>query len=279
MKKTIAITGATSGLGLITARTLIKEGWNVLVLARNRQKAEKHFDFSAGTGASFVSCDLSSLSSVSKAAKQVRANTDQLDVLLNNAGGILEQRELSEDGIEMTFQMNHLGHFLLTTKLMDLLIRSRTRIINVSSAAHQAGRLVLDDINWENRKYNSMRAYGDGKLCNIYFTRELHRRFNDQGITSFCLHPGVVRTNFFDEISGGLTKLLVGVMQPFMISPKKGAATQIYLATENGKLDKHSGEYFVKRKPARTSAVARNEFHARRLWEKSEELVSSFLQD
>jgi NAD(P)-dependent dehydrogenase (short-subunit alcohol dehydrogenase family) len=277
MSKTIAITGATSGLGLITAQTLLEKGWKVIVIARNRKKADELFDFSEGSAASFVSCDLSDLSSVSQAADNILSSTAQLDVLLNNAGGIIENRELSKDGVEMTFQMNHLGHFLLTQKLINLLLKSKARIINVSSAAHQAGRLVLDDINWDNRKYNSMRAYGDGKLCNIYFTTELHRRYHEQGITSFCLHPGVVKTHFFDDISGGLTKLLVGVMRPFMITPEKGAATQIYLATENGKLDKLSGRYFVKKKPSRISGVARNERHAQKLWEKSEELVKDFL--
>ena len=193
---------------------------------------------------------------------------------MNNAGAIFQKREFTVDEFEKTFALNHLGHFLLTMELMDLLIASKSRVINVSSEAHKMGNLNFEDLQWENRKYNALKAYGDSKLCNIYFSRELHRRFGEDGITAFSCHPGVVRTNFAGE-STGFYKFVLKMIQPFMISPESGAKTQLYLATAEG-IERLSGKYFDKSKVAITAPQAKNEQAAIQLWEMSEQMVASY---
>ena len=187
----------------------------------------------------------------------------------------MQQRHITMDGFEMTFQTNHLGHFLLTNLLLDSLKKSKSRIINVSSAAHQAGRLNFEDLQWTKRSYSSFRAYADAKLCNIYFPRELHRRYNVQGITAYSLHPGVVASNFAGD-SSGILHFVFKAARPFMISTEKGAKTQLYLATAPD-IEKFSGKYFVKSKPARESTTAINPKISARLWEESERLLAGFL--
>ena len=215
--------------------------------------------------------DLADLSSVRKAAKELQLKFKQIDILINNAGGIFDQRGESTDGYELTFAMNHLGHFLLTNLLLEnIKASSMGRIINVSSSAHQAGKIDFNDLMTEKR-YTSFRSYSQAKLANIYFTKELDRRLKNTNISVFALHPGVVNTSFGSDFTGGF-KILLKLMKPFMISANKGAKTSIYLASENN-IEDLSGNYFINCKVKKPNVVTENSEIAKKLWEVSEKLV------
>jgi len=253
---------------------MLQEGWKVFVVARNKKAIAR---LSAEFGdeiLKFIYCDLSDLSSVKEATETLMKSTNKIDVLMNNAGAWFMSRQETKDGFEMTFGMNHLGHFLLTTELMDLLISSKTRIINISSMAHRNAKLNFEDLMWERRKYRVFEAYGQSKLANIYFSNELHRRFYKDGISSFSLHPGVVATNFGNANRGWFSKLY-NIGKYFMISPEKGAETQIYLASADN-VQKYSGMYFEKCKPVRPAKQALEIEPAGHLWEISSQLVAPF---
>ena len=224
---------------------------------------------------SFIQCDLTNLETVRSAAEELDKATDNLDILMNNAGGIVQKRHVTIDGFEETFQMNHLGHFLLTEMLIEKLKVSNARIINISSEAHRMGNPDFNDLNWKNRSYKGWQAYGDAKLFNIYFTKGLDSRYRENGISSFAVHPGVVNTNFGGG-SSGLMKIGIKVLKPFMITPEKGAETQLFLAEEEG-IEKHSGRYFVKKKVKSPSSLAREESLSEKLWEESMKMIQPLL--
>lgn len=271
MTKIVLITGITSGIGLETANALVDKEYRVTGLVRDVEKGEKLLSSGdLAEGIPLIECDLANLKSVEKAVWEVRKRCERIDILINNAGGIFTGRSITEDGLEMTFAVNHLGHFALTMGILDILLSSEARIINVSSEAHKYGKLDFEDLNAE-KKYSAMKAYGDGKLCNIYFTHELHKRFHSSGLTSFALHPGVVRTNFFAPFKGPLG-WLIRLFGFLMISSKKGAQTSIHVATEND-ISEHSGKYFKNKKVTPVSSVARDENAAARLWELSEKIL------
>ncbi|MDQ6763334.1 MAG: SDR family oxidoreductase [Bacteroidota bacterium] len=276
--KTVLITGATSGIGKITATELAKMGAHIILLARNKSKAtQTKEEIVAACGHSNVDIfitDLSSLQDVRKVAQQINARHEKIDVLINNAGLILgSKREESVDGNELTLATNHLGPFLLTALLFDLVKKSEHgRVINLSSEAYKIGKADFENIQLTTG-YSAMRAYGNSKLYNLLFTIELDRRLKEQGIHihTNALHPGVVRTGF-GKSSNGLAGFIFKVFQPFFISAEKGAETSIYLATsaEGGKV---SGKYFKNKKVANTSNKLANEENAKRLWETSEDLT------
>ena len=274
MSKTLLITGGTSGIGRSAVLTLMEEGWKIILLARDESKVRELMMNDKAGLVSWVHCDLTDFGSVKKAAHHIRTTVPQIDVLMNNAGGIVPTKQVTVDGFERTFSMNHLGHFFLTTELMELLIKSKTRIINVSSSLHKRGKLVIDDLMWQNRPYQSIQAYSDAKLFAIYFTRELHNRFHKAGITSFSLHPGVVTTNFGNEFKG-VTAVLIQLFRLFMITPKEGAKTQVFLAVREG-IERQSGLYFEKERAKSPSALALSDENAEHLWEVSEQLVEPF---
>jgi NAD(P)-dependent dehydrogenase (short-subunit alcohol dehydrogenase family) len=277
-KKTIIITGATSGIGEQTALALARNGDDLFLLVRNMAKGEmvkRHILVHArNPNVYLIECDMSSLASVKKATEQIRASVDRINILVNNAGSIFPQRQLSKDGFEMTFALNHLSHFLLTLNLMPLLQKGKARIINVSSAAHKAAKPNLDDIQTE-KGYKSVKAYADAKLFNIYFTQSLAQKYAGAGVTAYCLHPGLVNTQFGAAYKG-LFKLFLQAMRHFMITAKEGAETSVYVATEPG-LEKQNGKYFKKKKVAKTAPIANNTNNREQLWDKSEELVKPFL--
>jgi NAD(P)-dependent dehydrogenase (short-subunit alcohol dehydrogenase family) len=220
-----------------------------------------------------IECDLASLESVKKASQQVRKKYSRVDVLMNNAGGIFSKKQLSDDGFELTFAMNHLGHFLLTTEILDIITNTPgSRIINVSSEGHRMGKLDFDDLMAE-KKYSSIKAYANAKLANIYFTYELDRRLKGTDTTSNAVHPGVVRTNFGNDFKGPW-RILFWISRPFMRSPEKGAETLIYLAASD-KVNGISGKYFKDKKELQSSDISYNEESARRLWEVSEKLIQN----
>jgi NAD(P)-dependent dehydrogenase (short-subunit alcohol dehydrogenase family) len=220
-----------------------------------------------------VRLDLSRLSDVRRAANDILQRCDRIDVLVNNAGLILGTRSVTEDGYEATFQVNHLGPFLLTKLLLDRIKASApARVVNVASTAHRSGRLDFDDLQSE-RSYRSMRVYGMTKLCNILFTLELARRLEGTGVTANSLHPGTVRTGFGkDGDTQGFFAIGVRIGGIFFKSPAQGARTSIHLASSS-EVEGKTGEYWVNRKISRPSAAARDDGAARRLWDISDQLV------
>ncbi|PAW94285.1 hypothetical protein CKK33_12620 [Mucilaginibacter sp. MD40] len=273
------ITGATSGVGRETALALAKKDHAIYMLVRNVEKGEQVkseiIAASKNRNIYVVECDLSDLQSVRNAADILKSSLLGINVLINNTGGIFPERKLSADGHEMTFAVNHLGHFLLVQCLMPLLERGQARIINVSSEAHRYCQLRFNDIDWANRPYSAWKAYGTAKLFNIYFTRSLATKLGPKGISSFALHPGLVNTSFGMGI-GGLGKLLLWIMRPFMIPAEKGAQTSIYLATAQ-RIDSKSGQYFKDQRPVNPSALAVDEANRHKLWDISMELVGKYL--
>ncbi|RFZ84386.1 SDR family oxidoreductase [Mucilaginibacter terrenus] len=275
---TTVITGGTSGIGKETALALAKKGHAVYLLVRNMEKGEQVrqqiITHSKNNSVYIVHCDLSDMESVRTAADTLRNSLMAINVLINNAGGIFAQKEITKDGLEMTFAVNHLGHFLLTNALMTQLERGQARIINVSSEGHRLGKPRFNDINWEHTPYSAMKAYGMAKLFNIYFTRSLATKFGPKGISSFALHPGVVSTEFGAGLTG-FNKTLMWLASPFMITAEEGAKTTIYLATAQ-RIDAKSGKYFKKQEVAATSATAADEKARQTLWELSTEMIEPF---
>jgi NAD(P)-dependent dehydrogenase (short-subunit alcohol dehydrogenase family) len=278
--KTTVITGATSGIGRETALALALHDHAIWLLVRNVMKGERlRDDIIAQTGTKdirVIKCDLADLASVNAAATELKAKLEAVNVLINNAGGIFPKRELTKEGFEMTFATNHLGHFLLTLNLAPVLEKGQARVINVSSDAYKWGDADFDDIQFEQHKYKAAKAYGRSKLFNIYFTKALAEKYADKGITSFALHPGVVRTGFGAGMSG-FAKVLIFLARPFMISARKGAQTSIWLATEPG-MEAKSSQYFAKCQLARTSVLTWNEDNRNKLWDISKKLVKGWLE-
>jgi NAD(P)-dependent dehydrogenase (short-subunit alcohol dehydrogenase family) len=276
--KVCVVTGANSGIGLETARALARMGATVLMAARDRARGEAALEkIRRSTGSDkieLLELDLASFASVRAAAGEVLARHARLDVLVNNAGLILSKRTETKDGIEATFGINHLGHFLFTNLLLERLQKSApARILNVSSEAHRRA----PGLDWEDldarRGYDGFLAYARSKLANILFTLELARRLDGTRVTANALHPGVVRTRFArDGDASGLVAIFFRLAAPFLLSPVKGARTSIYLASAP-EVESVSGRYFVRCREVAPSPAARDAEAARKLWEISERLA------
>lgn len=273
--KDIVVTGATDGIGKVTARELAKLGATVTIVGRNAAKGEavvREMREKLGYDrVSFVAGDLSTRRGVKAAADGIKGRIKKLDVLVNNAGAMFQKRELTEDGIEKTFALNHMGYFWLTASLLDLVKAVPAgRIVTVASAAHQGAKLDLEDLQNEKR-YSGWVAYGQSKLANIYFNYELARRLQGTGVTANCLHPGFVASRFGDN-NGGVVKLVIGLAKSVAaISEDNGAKTSVYLAS-SPEVEGISGKYFDKCKAVRSSAVSYDENVGRELWRLSERL-------
>jgi NAD(P)-dependent dehydrogenase (short-subunit alcohol dehydrogenase family) len=269
--KVCLITGATSGIGRQTAMQLSRMGAKVIITYRDKQKALETQEWilkETNTQIDIYYCDLTSFASIRSFAKEITAQYPQIDVLINNAGIWETQRKLSKDGIELNFATNHLGPFLLTNLLLGTLRKSAaSRIINVSSGAHKSAAINFDDVEMK-QNFSSFKAYGQSKLANILFTKLLAGRLEGQHITVNCLHPGVVSTNIFKNLG----KVGVFFMKPIMISPEKGAATSVYLATSD-EVSKISGEYFSGKKVVNSSPTSCDMEIAKRLWDLSIDYV------
>ncbi|TVT41651.1 SDR family NAD(P)-dependent oxidoreductase [Hymenobacter setariae] len=283
--KIILVTGATSGIGEVTARELAQQGAHIIILARNAQKAQRTQQaIIAATGnerVDTVLADLSVLQQVRDIAAEIHAKYPRLDVLINNAGLMFgAERELSADGYEMTLATNHLGPFLLTSLLLDLLQKSlAARIVNVASMAYRFSKPTLDDLQSE-QNYSPVWEYGNTKLWNIMFTQELAQRLRAHGITNIttnCLHPGAVATGYGQQ-TGGIVGAALSLARPFMISPEKGAQTSIFLATD-AKVGTISGGFFSKKKPEPVKSSFNTPANNRRLWELSEQLTRTQFLD
>jgi retinol dehydrogenase 12 len=268
--KVILITGATGGIGQVAAAHLAEAGAMLVITGRNAEKTAQvaeEIGKKAVTRVEYLVGDLSVQADVRRLAQEFRQLHNRLDVLINNAGAFFFNRKTSQDGIEMTFALNHLGYFLLTNLLLDLLVASApARVVNVSSAAHMGGRIDLDQVK-DPAHYSGWSAYSQSKLANVYFTYELARRMEGKGVTANALHPGFVATNF-GRSNGGVLNPLFRLFQIGAISPEDGAKTTLYLAT-SPEVEGISGKYFDRCKAVSSSPVSYDVQMARKLWELS----------
>lgn len=283
--KVVLVTGATNGIGEVTARELAGQGATTVLVGRNEDKTRKVVESikqeTGNANVDYLIADLSIMDQVRGLAEAFKAKYDQLHVLVNNAGALFTSRHLTSDGYEMTFALNHLNYFLLTNLLLDVLKSTGTpdakaRIINVSSSAHYPAKMDFDNLNGEKR-FSAMGAYTVSKLENVIFTYELDRRLKEDGanVTANALHPGVVNTGFGknnDGFSGAVAKGIMAVLRLFQISADQGAETTLYLATSPD-VENVSGRYFEKSKQKKSSTESYNQDHWRRLWEMSEDMT------
>jgi NAD(P)-dependent dehydrogenase (short-subunit alcohol dehydrogenase family) len=274
--KIILITGANSGIGKATATALAEMGAHVVMISRDLEKGEvarqEVMRVSRNNQVDLMQCDLASLQSIRKFAADFIAMYTRLDILINNAGIYTDHRMETTDGFEYQIGVNHLGPFLLTGLLLDLLKKSSpARIINVSSAAHFFGSIDFDDFQLR-KSYSSWRSYARSKLANVLFTYELAHRLTGTGVTVNCLHPGFVNSRFAFNRKNEKPNWLMRLAKPFTISPSEGAETSVYLAA-SPEVEGVTGKYFAKRKEIASSKSSYDLIVAEKLWKISETLT------
>lgn len=274
--KTCLVTGGTNGIGKQTALELAKLGATVVIVGRNRQKtAEVVTEIKAAAGHDQVEgliADLSLMEQVRHLTEEFKAKYRELHVLINNAGAIFFEKQMTAEGHEMTFALNHLSYFVLTNLLLEMLKASApARVINVSSGAHRMGRLDFNDLEF-NRGYAGFRAYGRSKLMNIIFTYDLAERLHGTGVTVNALHPGFVRTGFGKNTQSNLIKWVFGGIQRLALKPEDGAQTSVYLAS-SPEVEGLTGKYFHQKQPVKSSAESYQKDHWQRLWEVSAQIT------
>jgi NAD(P)-dependent dehydrogenase (short-subunit alcohol dehydrogenase family) len=273
--KTVVITGGTSGIGEVAAVALAKLGARIVLVARDKSRGDATLarlrDSAPDIAHSVHFADLLRLAEMKRVAAEIADREPRIDVLISNAGAMFAKRRLTEDGLERTFALNHMAYFVMAAGLRERLLASGpARIINTASAAHQGTTLNFDDLQ-SAKNFGARKAYGQSKLCNILFTRELARRLQGTGVTANCLHPGFVATRFGDQ-SGGLISRLVWLAKFFAISPAKGAETIIYLASSPD-VRETTRQYFYKSAPTMPSSAAQDDRSALLLWQRSAALV------
>jgi NAD(P)-dependent dehydrogenase (short-subunit alcohol dehydrogenase family) len=284
-QRTALVTGASSGMGTVTAKALASQGWHVIAQGRDPERsasAEAAIRGSASPEAriDFIIADLSLMAEAAGLAAKVGELADRLDVMINNAGGVASARNITPEGNEATFAGNHLGHFLLTNRLLPLLRAAAadsppgsTRVVNVASSAHE----FAQDLDWDDLQsaaaFDPNAAYCRAKLANVLFTKELARRLSGTGIVVHAMHPGSVDTAFFSHGDAYMQEF--GRTNP-LITPEQGADTIIWLATAP-EAAAGSGEYWHERRAIPASAFACDEQAAARLWQESEALVAASL--
>lgn len=274
--KTILITGATGGIGFIAARSLAGMGATVAIVGRDAARTEARAQEIRRTTGNYrvtaLIADLSEMAQVRELAEQVRRTYPRLDVLLNNAGALFMSRNITREGFERTFALNHLAPFLLTNLLLGALkSNAPARIVTVASVAHIGAHVDFGDVNRAARAYHAMGAYSDSKLANIMFTYALARRLEGTGVTANCLHPGFVATGFAKN-NGGMSRIGMSLLRPFAISPERGAQTSVYLAS-SPKVAGVSGKYFANKRPVQSSSVSYDVAAQERLWALSEQMT------
>lgn len=274
--KTILVTGATSGIGLVTARELARLGGQVTIVSRSLEKCAtvaRRIKTETGHPVEFIPADLSTLAGIQQAAASFKERHIRLHILVNNAGGFFIKRILTANGYEMTFALNHLNYFLLTNLLLDILNNSApARVVNVSSGLHVSAKLDFDNLQGE-KKYSGGNAYARSKLCNLFFTYEIARRLDGTGVTVNALHPGYVATNLAANnglLVGTFAKLSARL---FGRKPEDGAQTSIFLASSS-EVEGMTGKYFADCKPVQSSPISYDRVLAERLWQVSMELTA-----
>lgn len=273
--KTVLITGATSGIGLEAAIALAAQGANPIIVGRDASRtahAVRTISARSGIDAAFYLCDFSSQADIRRLAADIERHHSRLDVLVNNAGGVNKRRSLTVDGIERTFATNHLGYFLLTNLLLDLLRRSApARVVTVASVAHRRGTMDFEDLGFE-RGYWIMRAYARSKLANVLFARELARRLHGTGVTSNSVHPGRVATNIWSGAPLWTRPYIHFFLRPTFITAEEGSRTIVHLAA-SPELADVSGQYFENNVAVPPAPLAQNDALAARLWDVSAALT------
>lgn len=274
--KICLVTGATGGIGRVTARELAKMGAEVTFVARNQQKADETLAeiraAAPNAKVDVILADLSELSQVRKAAAEFKRKHDKLHLLVNNAGAVNMNRAVTKDGHELTFAVNHLAYFVMTNELLPLLkAAAPSRVVSVASDAHIMGKMNFDDLMGE-KSYGGMTAYNQSKLANILFARELAKRLEGTGVTSHAVHPGVVNTGF-GKNTPGIFNFFVKLGSPFMRTPEKGARTTLQAATSPEGAST-TGMYWKNSRIAKPARQALDDAAAKRLWEVSEQLTA-----
>jgi len=285
--KVVVITGATSGIGQVAAETLARMGARIVQVARDRGRGEAAWkrlrECAPGVAHTLHYADLSRLSEMKQVAQEVAAAEPRIDVLINNAGAMFGSRQVTEDGLERTFALNHMAYFVLTHGLRERLVASApARVVSTASDAHQGARLDFDDLQsvrayrgslfeWLRYGGPGFKVYGRSKLANILFTRELARRLAGTGVTANCLHPGFVATRFGDQ-SGGLISFGIRIAKRFALSPQQGAETLVYLASSPA-VASVTGRYFCKCRPISPTPEAQDDAAAQRLWAETARLA------
>ncbi len=275
--KVCIITGASSGIGEVTATELAQQGATLGLICRDKTRGTDTINnIKQKTGNDKVNlhlADLNSQKQVRKVAKECLKQYPKIHLLINNAGLIAKKRSITEDDIEETFAVNHLSHFLLTNLILERIKSSSpARIINIASEAYMLGKLNFDDIDIKKRRFNSFQAYGNSKLATVLFTNELARQLNGSGVTVNCLHPGIVATRFGKDLSLG-QKSIGFLVIPWLRGPQKGAATTIYLATSPEVKDV-TGKYFQNCKQSKLHPKAVDKELEQKLWQVSLEMVA-----
>ena len=273
--KNVIITGGNAGIGLATSIAMSKQGANVYIVSRSKEKAEEALkEIIAASGNSNVKyflANLSSQKSIRQLASEIKNEISVIDVLINNAGGTFSDFALSEDGLEMTIATNHFAYFLLTNLLLDLLKKSdHTRIINVASGSHYRGKIDFESFT-KNKGYFIMKAYEQSKLANVLFTNELAERLSGTNVTVNSLHPGFVKTKIGNKNASWYSDLFWSLITLGAISVEDGAKTSVYLASSS-EVKNVTGKYFDKCKEKKPSALALDKELGKDLWKKSEEL-------
>jgi retinol dehydrogenase-12 len=277
--KVCIVTGANTGIGLETAAALVAQGATVVLACRDEAKAREaiaEINARGGKGAAhFMPLNLASLQSVRDFAASFQHKFNRLDVVVNNAGIMPGKRQITIEGFEMILGVNHLGHYLLTRDLLGLLRRSvPARVVVVASAMHHRGDINFNDLQSET-KYGPMGVYSNSKLANVMFTYALARRLEGSGVTANCLHPGVVGTQIIRKQIGdypAIVQPLGSLFLAFTLSPEKGARTSVHLAS-SPEVEGISGKYFVRCKPAQSSARSHDVAAQEKLWETSARLT------
>lgn len=268
------VTGANSGMGKATVAALADKGYEVTMLCRDEKRGNDAYNElmreNSNRNIKLMLCDLGNYSSIRAFVEQYILMNESLDLLINNAGYISLDRQLTDEGVERQFGINHLGHFLLTNLLVPYMPKG-SRIVVVASGAHKAGKIHFDDISLT-KGYNVVKAYGQSKLANVLFTREMARRLEENRITVNCCHPGAVATNMGVSRDTGFGKTITGMLKPFFLTPEEGARTALYLATSN-EVSKISGEYFYKCKKAKSSDLSKDMELAKRLYDLSAKMT------
>lgn len=274
------VTGATSGMGEVTARALAQMGATVIGVGHDPRRSAAARDRIATAAphaqVEFMLADLSSQVQIRQLAQEFKRKYSRLDVLVNNAGALFAKRQESADGIEMTFALNHLGYFLLTSLLLDTLKASApARVLNISSFGHRNTQVNFDDLQAKKR-YSGLLVYRQSKLANLLFTYELARRLEGTGVTVNAVNPGLVATRFsmnnFGFIGDSLTNLFVRLYSLITLDAEQGAQTAIYLAT-SPEVEGVTGKYFVNKKAAPSSPVSHDRAAAIQLWQSSEAMT------